>query len=59
VKGYGETFERGLGRFEQVMTKAAMLAGRADAAAVVRELREAALRDETGAAFGEALRRVA
>lgn len=59
VKGYGDTHERGLRNFERVVAAAEALAGRPEAAAAVRGLREAALRDEDGVALEEALRKVA
>jgi len=58
VKGYGETFERGLRKFDTVMSAAAGLDGRPDGADRVRELREAALADEDGAALGDAIARL-
>jgi indolepyruvate ferredoxin oxidoreductase beta subunit len=54
VKGYGDTHARGWAHFTQVMAAADALRGRADAAEVVRRLREAALADDTGAALAAA-----
>jgi indolepyruvate ferredoxin oxidoreductase beta subunit len=48
VKGYGDTFERGLHHFARLMDAAQRLEGRPDAAAVLARLRAAALADETG-----------
>lgn len=50
IKGYSDTFERGLANFEAVMTAAQAVHG-ADAAARVRRLREAALADDNGTAL--------
>jgi indolepyruvate ferredoxin oxidoreductase beta subunit len=58
VKGYSDTHTRGLSKFDQVMAAAARLEGRPDAADWVRRLREAALRDEDGAALAGALKTV-
>jgi indolepyruvate ferredoxin oxidoreductase beta subunit len=58
IKGYSDTHERGLDKFSLVSVAAERLAGRADAAAWVRRLREAALKDERGIALDEALRTV-
>ena len=58
IKGYSETHSRGLDKFARVMTAAECLRGRSDAAAWVRRLREAALKDEQGSALDEALRTV-
>ena len=55
IKGYSDTFERGLKNFHSVVTAAQKLAGRSDAAAQVRSLRLAALADEHGHALAEAL----
>ena len=45
-------------KFSRVMAAAARLRGRPDAAAWVRRLREAALKDEAGTALDDALRTV-
>jgi indolepyruvate ferredoxin oxidoreductase beta subunit len=58
IKGYSDTHARGLDKFSRVSVTAERLAGRADAAAWVRRLREAALKDEHGIALDEALRTV-
>jgi indolepyruvate ferredoxin oxidoreductase, beta subunit len=58
IKGYSDTHERGLDKFSRVSAAAGRLAGRPDAAAWVRRLREAALKDEHGTALDEALRTV-
>ena len=55
IKGYSETHARGLDKFSRVMTAAERLRGRPDAAAWVRRLREAALKDEQGLALDEVL----
>lgn len=58
IKGYSETHARGLDKFTRVMTASERLRGRPDAAAWVCRLREAALKDEQGAALDEALRTI-
>jgi indolepyruvate ferredoxin oxidoreductase beta subunit len=57
VKGYGDTFERGLRNYEAVTEIYAHVKSRADAATIIREAREAALRHENGDALAEMLRR--
>ena len=54
VKGYSDTHERGVRNFERLMAAAQRLAGRADAAAALAKLREAALADEHGKALDSA-----
>ncbi len=54
VKGYGDTYERGLSRFETTLA-AAGGAGKPHRSAIVETLIEAALADEHGAAFDLAL----
>jgi len=58
VKGYSDTHARGLSKFDRVMTAAARLEGRPDAADWVRRLREAALKDEEGLALTGAIKTV-
>jgi indolepyruvate ferredoxin oxidoreductase beta subunit len=58
VKGYSDTHARGLSKFDRVMAAAARLEGRADAADWVRRLREAALRDEDGAALAGTIKTI-
>ena len=48
VKGYGDTHARGWRNFRTLMEAAGRLAGRADAAATLASLRDAALADEHG-----------
>ena len=55
VRGYGETFERGLMNFNRIVTIADRLAGRPDAAPTVARLRRAAAADDHGAALGREL----
>lgn len=55
VKGYGETHARTGARFEAIAGLAPALLGKPDAAATLRELREAALQDETGQALNLAI----
>ena len=57
VKGYSDTHERGLQRFETVMAAARQQRGRITPLQV-RELREAALGDEQGRALQAALQRL-
>ncbi len=61
IKGYGETHERGWRSFTTLLARVEALAARADGAAVLARLHEAALADEEGktlakelAALGEA-----
>lgn len=56
VKGYGDTHERGAGNFHTVMTSVRHFGRRADAAQLVRRLREAALADERGERLAAAIR---
>lgn len=55
VKGYGDTHARGLASYKIVTDAFARLRGRSDAAAILRQLREAALKDEHGKALAAAL----
>ncbi len=54
VKGYGETYERGLSRFEATLSAASRAVG-AQRGVTVNQLIDAALADEQGAAFDAAL----
>jgi indolepyruvate ferredoxin oxidoreductase beta subunit len=56
VKGYGDTFERGLRNYRAVTDIYSRLGDRPDAAAIIREARGAALKDEEGKALAEMLR---
>lgn len=58
VKGYSDTHARGLSKFDRVLTGVALIAGREDAAAWARRLREAALLDEDGTALDGALQTI-
>jgi indolepyruvate ferredoxin oxidoreductase beta subunit len=58
VKGYSDTHARGLSKFDRVMTAAAKIEHRTDAADWVRRLREAALKDEEGVALDGALKTI-
>jgi indolepyruvate ferredoxin oxidoreductase beta subunit len=58
IKGYSDTHARGLSKFDKVNRGAMLVLGRADAAAWVRRLREAALLDEEGKALDGALKTV-
>lgn len=55
AKGYGDTYERGLRNLRSIIHVADQLAGRPDAASQVARLRAAALADENGQAFGQAV----
>jgi indolepyruvate ferredoxin oxidoreductase beta subunit len=60
VKGYSDTFERGIANLEAVLETAERhLFGRPDAAMQIAALREAALKDEEGKALGCAIAEVA
>jgi len=56
VKGYGETHARGLRNFALILGLLPQLVGRADGPEVLRELHEAALKDDEGSALGRAIR---
>ncbi len=58
VKGYGETFERGLSRYRAISEALPTLRGGGDPASAVRELRDAALADEEGRKFKATLARL-
>lgn len=58
VKGYGETFERGLGRYQAIRNALPALKERNNPAQGVNELREAALADEDGIKFNQVLARL-
>ena len=55
VRGYGDTFERGLAKFERIGLEAERLAGQPGAAARIAGLRRIALRDEQGEELSEAI----
>jgi len=55
IKGYGETHERGWKSFTALLSRLEALAARADGAAVLARLHEAALADEDGKAFAKEL----
>ena len=59
VKGYGETHERGMASFDRIMGALEALRSHPNAAARVRELRDAALADEQGEALEATLKKVA
>ena len=58
VKGYGETFERGLSRYRAISEALPTLRAGSDPANAVRELRDAALADEEGTQFEATLARL-
>lgn len=51
IKGYSDTFDRGLANYIAIEAQAQALVGRSDAADRLRSLREAALADENGYAL--------
>jgi indolepyruvate ferredoxin oxidoreductase, beta subunit len=55
IKGYGETHERGWKNFSTLTSRLDALAARADGAAVMARLHEAALADEEGKALAQQL----
>lgn len=55
LKGYSDTFDRGLANFQTIMAEARALVGRPEAGSRIRELRQAALKDENGTALACAL----
>lgn len=55
IKGYGETHERGWKSFTALLSRLETLASRADGAAVLARLHEAALADEEGKALAQEL----
>jgi indolepyruvate ferredoxin oxidoreductase beta subunit len=59
VKGYSDTYARGLSKFDRVMSALTMLRDREDGEAWMRRLRQAALLDENGIALDGALKTVA
>ncbi|MHA7872253.1 MAG: indolepyruvate oxidoreductase subunit beta family protein [Hyphococcus sp.] len=56
IKGYGETFERGLGNFNRIMDLLPEVRKQVDPAATLAGLRDAALQDEAGKALALAIR---
>ena len=54
VKGYGDTYQRGLTRYRAAVDAAGALPA-ADRAAALRRLHTAALADEKGQVFGDLL----
>jgi indolepyruvate ferredoxin oxidoreductase beta subunit len=59
IKGYGETHERGLRKFNAIMNAWHNLKGNHDAAEVLRSLRGSAFEDEEGTALSAKLKAVA
>jgi len=59
VKGYSDTYARGLSKFDRVMAAIPQLAQRDDGAAWLRRLCQAALMDEQGIALDGALKTIA
>ena len=58
IKGYSDTHDRGLSKFDRVLSGLELLEGRDDAADWLRRLREAALLDEKGEALDGALKTI-
>jgi indolepyruvate ferredoxin oxidoreductase, beta subunit len=58
IKGYSDTHARGLSRFDRVLSAVPVLEMRDDGADWLRRLREAALKDESGAALEGALKTI-
>lgn len=58
IKGYSDTHARGLSKYDRVMAAIAKLESRADAADWARRLREAAIRDASGAMLDGAIKTV-
>lgn len=58
IKGYSDTHDRGLSKFDRVLSGLELLEGRDDAADWLRRLREAALLDEKGEALEGALKTI-
>jgi indolepyruvate ferredoxin oxidoreductase, beta subunit len=58
VKGYGDTHHRGRRLFDEIMQVLPAVRGRADAAATLRTLRAAAIADDTGQQFADAVNAV-
>jgi indolepyruvate ferredoxin oxidoreductase, beta subunit len=58
IKGYSDTHDRGLSKFDRVLSGLDLLEGREDAADWLRRLREAALVDEKGEALEGALKTI-
>lgn len=55
IKGYGDTFDRGLASFTAIIDHLPLLEGRSDAAACVADLCHAALADDAGTALAKAV----
>ena len=55
IKGYGDTFARGLRNFDILQSAYRQFQSRPDCAAILRRLRDAALKDEEGHALSAAL----
>jgi indolepyruvate ferredoxin oxidoreductase beta subunit len=58
VKGYGDTHERGRARFDTLMAMLPQAAALPNAADVLRELRKAAVADDSGVALDDAIARL-
>lgn len=58
IKGYSDTHQRGLSKFDRVLATVPLLAPRDDGGDWLRRLREAALKDEDGRALDGAIKTV-
>ncbi|WP_127596957.1 indolepyruvate oxidoreductase subunit beta family protein [Nitratireductor alexandrii] len=58
IKGYSDTHQRGLSKFDRVLATVPLLAPRDDGGDWLRRLREAALKDEDGSALDGAIETV-
>ncbi|MGZ8310463.1 MAG: indolepyruvate oxidoreductase subunit beta family protein [Allosphingosinicella sp.] len=58
VKGYGDTHARGLHNFGLILANLAQLVGIEEGPAILRDLHEAALKDDEGLALGRAMRSI-
>jgi indolepyruvate ferredoxin oxidoreductase beta subunit len=59
IKGYGDTHQRGMKNYDTLLAALPTLRGRPDAAAILNNLRDAALADDTGKQLADALQAVA
>ncbi|MFK7957393.1 MAG: indolepyruvate oxidoreductase subunit beta family protein [Lysobacterales bacterium] len=55
IKGYGETHERGLMNYQQLLDLLPVISDQDDPSTALRELRDAALKDEEGEALSSAI----
>jgi indolepyruvate ferredoxin oxidoreductase, beta subunit len=55
IKGYGDTHERGMRNFQAIMAELPNIESRADAPQLLAQLRDAALKDDSGRALANAI----